>query len=78
MLLPVDDLRFADEQPPIALERHEKGVGAVADVLDESRRQSQQRAIVVDGVIEAAAAVEVAAGKHEVADRTVGELEVAA
>ena len=66
------------EHAAIALERHQKGVGAVGDVLDEPGGKAEKRAVVVDGVVEAAAAKQIRAGEDEIADRAVGELERAA
>ena len=75
MLFRVDDLGFADEHAAIALERHQKRVGAVGDVVDKPRWKPEQRAVVVDRVVEPAAAQQIATRKHEIADRAVGKFE---
>ena len=70
-----DDLRLAREQRSVGVDRDEVGVGAVGDVLEMTGRHGEQPAVVVDGVVEAAAAAQEAAGEHEVADGAVGEVE---
>src|SRR5262249_7867518 len=73
--LGVYDLRLAREQPAVRVERDEVGVGAVGDVLDESGRQSKERAIVVDRRVEAPVVQEKRAGEHEVAETAIVEIE---
>ena len=51
-----DDLRLARQQRAVGVDRDEVGVGAVGDVLEMAGRHAEQRAVVVDGVVEAAAA----------------------
>ena len=70
-----DDLRLARQQRAVGVDRDEVGVGAVGDVLEVAGRHAEQRAVVVDGVVEPAAGAQEAAGEHEIADGAVGEVE---
>ena len=71
----VDDLAFAGEQAAAGVQRHQERVRAVGDVVDETHRQADERAVVVDGVVEASAAPEEGAREHQVAQAAVGEVE---
>ena len=75
LLFGIDDLGLADEHTAIALERDQKRIRAIGDVVDEACRKSEEPAVIVDRVVEPAAAQQVAAGKYQIADRAVGEFE---
>ena len=70
-----DNLLFAAEDCAVGADRHEMGVGAVGHVLDQTGRQRQQRAVVVDGVVETASPQQEGTGEDQVADAAVVEIE---
>ena len=71
----VHDRLFRRQQPSVVVEGDQPGVGAVGNVLDEPRRQPEQRAVFVDGGIEAAAGEQESAREHQIAEAAVREIE---
>ncbi len=71
----VHDFFFTAEQAIVVVERDEKAVGAVRDVLDQAGGQPEQGAVVVHGVVELPAAGDKAAREHEIADARIGEFD---
>jgi hypothetical protein len=74
LLLRVDDFGLTDQNTAIALERDEKRVRAIGDVIHQPGRKAEQPAVIVDGIIETASAQQITSRKDEIADGAVGEL----
>jgi hypothetical protein len=70
-----DDVRLAGQQRAVRVDGDEVGVGAVGDVLEVTGRDAEQRAVVVDGVVEAAPRPQEATGEDQVADGAIGKIE---
>ena len=71
----VDDGLFRRQQAPVAVEGDEIRVGAIGDVLDETRRQAHERAVVVHGPVEVARGEQEPAREHQVPQAAVVERE---
>ena len=59
----------------VAVHGHQIGIGAVGDVLDDARRQTDERAVVVDRAVEVASGKQERAGEHEIAEAAIVEVE---
>ena len=71
----VDDRFLAAQKRARRIDGDEVRIATVGDVLDQARRQAEQRAVGVDGAIEVAPRSQVGAGEHQVADAAVAERE---
>ena len=71
----IDDGFFRGQQTLVAVEGDEKGVCPVGDVLDEARRQADERAVFVHSDVEVTPGEQEPAGKHQVSQAAVVECE---
>ncbi len=71
----IDNRFFRRQQVPVAVHGDQVGIGAVGDILDDARRQTDERAVVVDRAIEVASGKQERAGEHEIAEAAVVEVE---
>ena len=70
-----DNFLFAAEHGVVGADRHQVGVGPVGDVLDQSDRQPEKAAVIVNRRVEVTAGKQERTGKDEVANAAVGEIE---
>ena len=71
----VDDFGLAGEQAALRIQRNQERVRAIGDVLNQPRRQPEQRAVVIDRGVETALELQHRTGKHQVADAAIRKVE---